>query len=48
MFVALNRKLGLDLIVRDDTGDIINLDDTGVIELYKRVRRSLIIVLFGY
>ena len=33
----VHRKLGLDLVVRDDTGDIINLDDTGVIDLYKRV-----------
>lgn len=31
------RKLGLDLVVRDDTGDIINLEETGVIDLYKRV-----------
>eukprot|EP00795_Rhopilema_esculentum_P012407 gene12407-3070_t len=31
-----NRKLGLDLVVRDNAGNIINLEETGVIELYKR------------
>eukprot|EP00794_Sanderia_malayensis_P005649 gene5649-6345_t len=31
-----NKMLGLDLIVRDKTGNVINLEETGVIELYKR------------
>jgi len=35
-----NKKLGLDLVVRDDTGDVINLDETGVIDLYKRHLQS--------
>ena len=38
--ITFHRKLGLDLVVRDDTGDVINLDDTGVIDLYKRVSRK--------
>merc|ERR1719505_69098 len=31
-----NKFLGLDLVVRDNDGNIIDVENTGVIELYKR------------
>ena len=31
------RMLGLDLVVRDEQGNILNPDDTSVVELYKQV-----------
>ena len=33
------RFLGLDLVVRDEDGNMINVDSVGVIDLYKRVRK---------
>jgi hypothetical protein len=36
-----SRIIGLDLVVRDDDGNIIDADSTGVIELYRRVRQLL-------
>lgn len=38
------RTLGLDLVVRDPEGNIINPDSTGAIQLYRRVRPAKLIL----
>ena len=36
-YFCIFRYLGLDLVVRDTDGNLIDVDATGVIDLYKRV-----------
>lgn len=37
VFSCICRMLGLDLVVRDEQGNILNPDNTSVVELYKQV-----------
>ena len=41
------RTLGLDLVVRDPEGNIINPDSTGAIQLYRRVRPAKLTLYHG-
>ena len=40
-FIVFTRTLGLDLVVRDPEGNVIDPDSTGAIQLYRRVSGHL-------
>lgn len=40
-FIVFTRTLGLDLVVRDPEGNVIDPDSTGAIQLYRRVSEHL-------